>query len=255
MRYEEYDKISIEVPYSFKLVTPSRHKLYYFGCSHIFSPQDSQLLQLKDFWSEFVSLVESSNSIVFVEGGVPKLFDSEESAIKNGGEGALVRFLANMKGLEVRSPEPSRKEEITGFENQFTKEEVEYYYFARMVHQWGRMDPRPNFENFMNFSLQQDKEQLNWENFDFSIENMKTIHRNLFKKDFDENETEFFNSIIDPTSELTSINRFSSFKGVTRDAAIVKHIFDTASEKKNVFVIYGFTHAVMQRPALAHLLG
>lgn len=254
MTYVQYSAQQVKAPYTYKIKSSNGNWLYYFGIQHVFASNDPQLGALHTFWNDFVATTDQTSRVALVEGGVPRLFESEEESVSKGSEGGLVAFLANKERISVLSPEPSRKQEMEGFEKEFSKDEVEYYYFARMVHQWGRTEPRPRFENYMNFYLQQDKKSCGWLDFEFTIEKMKEIHQKLFKTTFDENNTEFFYSIINPTSNETAINRYSSFKGVTRDAQIVKEVLAHVAAGENVFVVYGFTHAVMQEPAYKALL-
>src|SRR3989344_809496 len=135
MSYGDYQKIRSQVPYIYKLQKDG-YWLYCFGSQHSFNPDHPQFPLIKNNWHEFLEKTKKDNRVVFVEGGVRDLSSNEIESIQNDAEVGLMTYIAHKDSVEVDSPEPTLKEEIVGFEKLFTKEEVSYYYFARMVYQW-----------------------------------------------------------------------------------------------------------------------
>lgn len=253
MAYDQYIKTKWPVPFTFK-IKKGNQWLYYFGANHTYDPSDQQFEMLKKLWNEFLTDSFENSKIALMEGGVRKINTFEKKAILEDGEAGLLSYLANKEGVKIDSPEPSRKDETGNLESEFSKEEIEYYYFARVVDQWNRHDIRPDFEKYVNDFLEMDKEESGWKGFDFSLVNMKHIHTKLFKEKFNEQDKDFFYSIVNPTTESTSINRYSRAIGIFRDAYVAKKVIDNINSGKSVFIVYGFTHAIMQEPVYQKLL-
>lgn len=254
MTYEEYRKVRHKTPYTYSINSGS-NILYYFGERHSFNPDDVQWLEMKSYWQDFLEKSKCHKRIVFVEGGQRPSEDTQEQAIiKHGGMG-LVTYLAKQEGVEIYSPEPNEKYERGELVKQFSKEEIQYYYFARIVHQWGnKQEPKPDFTEYMSRYLESDKNTSGWANFDFSVNAMKKIHDKMFQTTFDENNSDFFYSIIDPAEPKTIINKVSAMSSDIRDRYIVGEIRKYILNEYSVFVEYGCTHAVMQEPLLREVL-
>lgn len=253
LTYEEYVMLHIQPPYIYK-IQKGNNWLYYFGAYHTFEPLDDQFELMKRTWDEFIKLTSKTPRIALSEGGVREAMADETTAIKKYGDAGLLSFLAKRDVVEIQCPEVSRKEEISGLEREFTRDEIEYYYFARMVAQWNRFNPRPDFEEYLTKFLKIDEQELGWQDYDFSLDNMKSVHKKLFKEEFDENNKDFFLSITNPTIEKTVINKFVKAEGVAKDAYIVKNTLGHIKSGKSVFIVYGFTHAVVQEPAIRALI-
>lgn len=241
-------------PYHIELQKGNQY-FYYFGANHSRDPQNFQYPELKKYWQEFLEKTHSTNIIVLVEGGIRKVRENENEAIQKDSEAGLITFLATQAGVHSDSPEPSRNEERNELTKQFTKEEVQYYYFARVAHQWdGLPNPRPSFEEYMGRFLGRDKLGSNWPDFDFSMENMKQIHKTIFDTALDENNKEFFYSIINPTSEKSVINKVARACSTIRNIYTILKIEEFWRQHKNIFVVFGMAHLILQEPALRELL-
>lgn len=252
MTYEDYLKASSSNTYYFKIEKEGKY-LFYFGSNHSRNPEDDQYCQIQKYWEDFSKIVDKSDASVFVEGGARNVSGRNiEEIINSDAEAGFITYLA--EGYPVSSPEPSIKLLTDALLGRYTQEEIEYYYFARVVAQWGSIPSKPEFAEYIKPFLERDKEELQWNDFDFSLEQMKEIHTKLFKESFDENKTDFFLSISDPTNKSTVINCVSQDQGADRDAYIVNQILDEWEKGKSVFVVYGSTHAVIQEPALRKLL-
>lgn len=143
---------------------------------------------------------------------------------------------------------------MEGLLDKFTKDQIQYYYFARVVHQWNRRNPKPDFEEYVSRFLENDKHKTDWIDYDFSIENMKKVHEKLFNTAFDENDTRFFYNAVNPV-ELTYVtNSYSREMGINRDTFIVKTLIDEWNKGNSLFVVFGSGHALTERKALEKFL-
>ena len=254
MTYDKYKNVHHPTPYLFTLKSGSNF-VYYFGEKHSFDPDHPQWSDEKEFWNKFLEDTRDKKRIVFIEGGKrPVEADENQSILKHGGMG-LVTYLAHEAQIETFSPEPDEKYERSEMEKEFSREEIQYYYFARIVHQWSKkQDPKPDFKEYVNGYLEGDKKESGWVDFDFSLEAMKKIHSNLFNKLFDENDTNLFYDAITPVELNTMVNKVSRASSQIRDQYIVQQICDYVSKGYSIYLQYGASHAVMQEPLLKELL-
>ena len=250
MSYEEYQKTRHKTPYTVLLKAGSNF-LFYFGERHSFNPSDEQWIEEKIFWRDFLQKTEGQKRIVFTEGGKrPNEENEEQSILKHGGMG-LATFLAYQEKIETYSPELSESYERSEMEKIFSREQIQYYYFARIVHQWSRkQNPKPDFEEYVNRYLESDKKESGWSDFDFSLTAMKKVHTDIFHTVFNENDSDFFYSITNPVVLKTEINEVSRASSVIRDEYIVKEIQKYISQGYSIFAQYGCSHVVMQEPLL-----
>ena len=253
MTYEEYSKTRHKTPYTVSIKS-GLNFLYYFGERHSFNPGDEQWVEVKEFWKDFLDTTKDTKRIVFIEGGIrPREESEEQSIIKHGGMG-LATYLAQQEGIETYSPEPDETYERHELQKEFSKEHIQYYYFAGVVHQWGRkQEPKPDFEEYINRYLEDDKKESAWTDFDFSLEAMKKIHRSLFQSAFDENDIDFFYSVVNPVVQKTIVNQVSAMSSDIRDRYIVGEIKKYIANGYSIFAQFGCSHVVMQEPLLKEI--
>jgi hypothetical protein len=251
--YEQYSKIRHNTPYILSLKS-GENFLYYFGERHLFKPVDPQWDELKSFWTEFLDKTRGQKRIVFTEGGIRPIEESEEQAIiKHGGMG-LATFLAHQEKIDTHSPEPDEKYERSELEKNFSRDIIQYYYFARVVLQWGRKsDPKPDFVEYITRYLDNDKKESGWGDYDFSLDNMKLVHKELFNQEFDEHDTQFFYDVSNPVVIKSEVNKVSASSSIIRDEYIVKEIQTYLDKGYSIFAEYGCSHVVMQEPLLREL--
>lgn len=254
MTYEEYEEVRHSVPY-YLVLQAGPNCLYYFGEHHSFDPAHPQWEGEKKFWKDFLDKTKNTKRIVFIEGGTrPDEADEERSIIENGGMG-LATYLAKQEGVETHSPEPSEAYERAELEKHFSREQIQYYYFARVVHQWGnKHDPKPDFEEYIKHYLEGDERNSGWSDFDFSLEAMKKIHDGIFQAGFDERDTKFFYDAINPVVIQTVLNRVSRMSSEIRDTYIVGEIKKYINDGYSIFAQFGCSHVVMQEPLLKEIL-
>jgi hypothetical protein len=135
-------------------------------------------------------------------------------------------------------------------EKVFSRDEIQYYYFARMVYQWAqKQEPKPDFDAYMQRSLDSDKRKSGWVDYDFSIAHMKSVHLALFKTEFSVADPEFFYEII-----RVVINDVSTKSSQVRDAFIADTIISYMKNSFSSFAQFGQAHAIIQEPYLREKL-
>lgn len=255
MTYEDYQKLGRhKVPYTYTIKSGPNF-LYYFGEKHSFNPEDPQWTEVKEFWNAFLNDSKDTKRVVFIEGNMPPLEKTEtESILKHGGRG-LSRYLASLENIETHCPEPGEKVERDELEKQFTRKQIQYYYFAGIVYQWTQNhDPKPDFVEYMKKYEVMDQETSQWTDFDFSLEAMKKVHAEFFDTPFDQTDWRFFYDVVNPISTKTIFNSISRISTEIRDTYIVKEIEKYIKDGYSVFVEFGASHAVVQEPLLREML-
>lgn len=254
MTYEEYIKgIPHKSPHFFDLKFGENY-LFYFGEKHSSDPMIPQWDEHFMFWNEFLEKTIDKKRICFIEGGIRPIASSrDESILKYGGMG-LVSFLASQNKIEVISPEPDEKFERSELEKEFSREEVQYYYFSRVASHWSRKRHcAPTFEQYVRPYLESDQRKSGWKNFDFSLENMKRIHFKIFSKDFDPEDSEFLSKQIGLTIINSSINKVARKSNFLRDLHILQKIEEYLKLDFSIFIQFGSAHSYIQEPYLRNL--
>ncbi len=221
--------------------------LFYLGVKHSRDIRDPQFEFIRQKWNEFISLAKFP--LVVIESDPKKLFESEEKTILHQGESGFIKFLAQKSGVPVVCFEPDRNKEMNYLLNYFTKEQIEYYYFARIVAQWYRLIEKPSIEEYLIPYLERDKNASDWTDFEFSIDNLKRAHKKLFGTNFNFDDEKHFRKIENPTKEDNPLKEIVRASGFFRDKTIIEKIRE-AWKTKDIFVVYGKGHALTHKEAL-----
>ncbi len=256
MTYEEYAKIEYEheIPYTF-ILNYDPNYLFYFGEEHSYDPSDKQWAIENNFWLEFIKKTDEHKRIVFVEGGIRPVETTEEESIRKYGGMGFVTYLASKNSIDTYSPEPNQKEQRVVLEKSFSKKEIQYYFFARQIPQWHRhQNPKLDFEKYINVYLEGQRKSSGWVDFDFSLDSMKKIHKEIFETNFNQDDVEFFSSITTPVELRTVVNKVARSCSNIRNVHIVSEIQKYLNNGYSVYVQYGCTHAIMQEPLLRELI-
>lgn len=227
--------------------------LEYFGADHIFDPSNPQFKNIKGSFQSFLEGKNTSDVVVLVEGSIPAVTQNIEQDIHNTGERGFIAHLAKEKGIEVACHEPDRALEMKYLLEHFQPEQIEYYYYLRGIRDYfrpGRIQSDTSFEDYSAQLLERHKQMFGkmneFSDFDFSLENMKKIHKNITGEGFDQTKR----LDIDPRRTGSVINNISKASSTFRDFYHVKCIEGYLTEGRSVFIVNGRDHAVVQRPAL-----
>ncbi|MFZ5954722.1 MAG: hypothetical protein ACOYT8_06530 [Candidatus Dependentiae bacterium] len=257
LTYEQYLKLKHPLPYEYSM-EHNQNYLFYFGSNHSRDPHDAQYQKLKVFWEDFLKKTQSQNCIVLVEDRLRNLHNSltTEQAIRGAGSvGGFITFLAQQNNIPVACPEPTNTLLFQKLLQKYTVEQLAYTLFAQAVLEWHRIikirDDLP-FHIHIQSHLEYIQKELT---FQCDLEDMKAFHKQLFNSEFNEHDEMFFYSITNPTIQDTAINNLCRDRSILRGRVIVDNIKKLFLEQgKNIFIVFGATHAVMQEPALRKMV-
>lgn len=259
MPYEEYATVQHEIPYLFKLENNKQH-LFYFGANHSCDPNDPQYAALETCWQEFLDKTEGQPRIVLAEGNTRRLTTSKEEAITTaGGEGGYITLLAHQENIPVVCPEPQKSRLVRELLNEFSIEEILYRDFAQSAlqacryrqiytcfdHQAFIADHLADFSYFFT---------LRFYARTFTMDTIQEVHHKHFDHELDLFDETFFARITNPATQYCIINNICRKASILRDRAIVDYIQDEITNHKNLFIVYGATHAVMQEEAITKIM-
>lgn len=255
MSYEEYVYTKHILPYLFTLHQADQN-CYYFGADHSWDATHRQYVQLQSFWDDFLQTTDGKNCVVLVEGSLRNLHDSATTtqAIRRaGGEGGFITFLAQQAGICVKCPEPSEQILYQQLQKQFCQEHIAYTYLAQAALSAIRSKKGNNHVSLQEYVEACGAKNQGYFSIPLTVETFKKIHHQLFDAPFTLEDEEFFYQITNPTATDSVINSICRQKSIVRDLHIVEYINKLKALGKNVFIVYGCTHAVMQEKALRSL--
>jgi|GEM_PF-931402 len=245
MSYEEYVQIKHNSPYMYALIKPD-HALFYFGANHSCDPENEQYSDFDCFWNDFLQCTNYEDCVVLIEGSLRGQYKTKYDAItKAGGEGGLLQFYAGQHQFTIICPEPDEqflKKELLKY---YSYNEIAYRDFAHICmqfHRYCNLDVKLELETF----YQKYAPTL-------TLDQMKEIYTQIFGTQFDISDEQFFYDVSNPVNSKTVINKVCRKASQIRDEAIVICIADLIKQKKNIFIAYGWTHAVMQEAAIRSL--
>jgi len=215
--------------------------LFYLGVQHSWNPTNPQFNFIKEKWKDFLKIAK--NPLVVVESQGWKVYKTETEAILKGGEINFMAYLCHQANVHISCFEPDRGSEMNALLQQFSKEQIAYYYFARVVAQWHRLTQKPEINAYLSQFLQCDEKASDWNNFVFSIKQMKKIHQQFFKTRLNLNDADFFKKIENPTREDNPLKNVVRASGKYRDQTIIGGIKNVLDKKHDLFILYGKGHA------------
>ena len=245
LSWNEYNEKEFSVPYIYS-IKKNKQELIYFGSRHCYNPKDHEFEIIRKEWLDFYDRNKDREMIVVVEGGVRLIEQTEEGAIIKGGEMAFITFIASKQGVSTTCFEPYRGEIFNGIAKKYGEEKVFYQRMAQVILQWNTLTQKPPFEVYIEHFMERDKKESGWGNFNFSLENLKRIHNDIFNTDFNQSNRDFFYNIIDPSQNSTVINEISRYEDTIRDTVVIKGILEEWQKGKSIFVIYGLANSVIQ---------
>ncbi|UCC40371.1 MAG: hypothetical protein JSV96_02660 [Candidatus Aminicenantes bacterium] len=241
LTWEEYKKNSARETYILELVT-EKGSLVYYGSIHSVDPRDPQFVDIEKRWRRF------RPTKVLCEGCIWPLEDSRKRAIRQYGEGGLVRFLAARNGIPIKCIDPPRSREIFYLSHFFTPERVKLYYILRQA--------------VVNRNLKKDIKDVNYARniLDELIRfrryegNPNTFHEfeSTVYKVFPELESwqsipAFYFYSNNPENFLPRIHRKLN---EYRDHHMIKTLIKELKKGERVFAVVGRSHVVKQEPVL-----
>lgn len=250
-QYEEVSKRYGRPPFTFEIKN-NHQALFYFGANHSHDPANHQYPVLREYWDKFLYETGGRDRIVLIEGGLKPLRSTEENAIKDGSESALVTIWAHSLSISIASPDIKDSELLKLLPNN-SKEETLLYLFLNFVDHWRRhADPKPDFDKYISNWVEHRKKNLTWTGIDFSLDSLTRLYKEIIGKDF--NKEDDFNNLINPNKTGTKINEIARSQSNLREANIVSELERYWKEGKSIFIVFGNGHLIIQEPALKELL-
>jgi|SRR3989344_128962 len=230
---------------------------YFFSANHSFDPNNEQYEKLRSFWKQFTE--HADNPIVFMEGGIHPVLPNDEVAIRRESESGLITRWAHELNISIRSAEPPDLEQMQQLSLTFSRDEIAYYHFIRSVHQWlGQGDNMKALDVFIGKTLEHYGKVWNWNDFDFSLEHMKQLHRTFTGSDFDSDlasqSRDYFLNIFISIKDTSVINRIGSELATLRNIHMVALFLEAWQQGYSIFASLGGSHVILQERAVRTLL-
>ncbi len=250
-KYTEESQKYKEVFSTYEIKNPNQ-VLFYFGANHSRDINNPQYPALREYWNKFLKVTEGKERIVLIEGGERGLAENEREAIKEGSEASLMTLLAHKEKVYVVSPDINDVE-LARRAPELNREEMLLYWFLSWVNNFQTFpDPKPNFNEYADKWLENEKQRELWRGIETSLSSMKELYKKSLGKDFHENESQ--NYLINPNRTETIINKIARRFSNLRDENIVSEIAHYWKENKNLFAVFGVGHLIIEKPALEILL-
>ena len=241
---QKYSEINHITPYIYQLENQNK-KLLILGSEHTNDPKNSQFNDFKKLFLEF------KPEVVYVEGGWDKSdqIPKESLAIQKG-EMAFIVFLAQKNNVKIESWEPGMKNEIEHLIKKYSKEELFAHFILRTVRQYNQYGKS---KGYFSRQIMEIKKLTNWNNFSYSMANLKKIHKNIFGVEFKPDNWKLYNIppyILKGDTAIgpSVLNHIARDEMIFRDSFAVKAILNEFTKHKRVLAIMGAGHAVVQEP-------
>lgn len=239
-----------------------KFKLTYVAADHSAGLESSTFKTVSDVFNSI------QPKIVIVEGfpismGLSPKFIVDDSlacandSFKNCMEPIYVAYLAHKSGVPFIGGEPDEEFIVNGVLNVgYTAEDLMGYYIVRMIPQWkqeGKLTSS-NLKKLVSEEIKFYKNKIPVKT-DYSYANFKSWFEKVTRLKLAVASVK--NSMIAPGNNegASVINKLAALTSKLRDQHIVKLIHSSLNEYKNVMIVYGSGHLVMQRPTLEKMLG
>ncbi len=252
--YDDWNTVAKgKTPNYFFQIEKNGQALHYFGTTHSRDITNPQYGAIREHWQEFLKRGYGTNAVAIVEGGVRTVHESEEVAVEKDQDPGFITFLAAQASVPAFSPEPSREAVCTFVSKKTSEEALDCYYLARIAHAWhGRKEPKPPLERYLIRNAPARFVSEGDEAFSFTEANR--IWQKILGRPFDREGIEFLALLINPTKAENPLRDTVRATSTYRNIHIVQEIVRLYKEGKNIFVVYGGAHAILQEPALRELL-
>jgi len=247
MTYEEYARIPgpHKTPYILR-VDGTRGSLLYFGAEHSVDPGHPQVAEIVKQWAEF------RPTVAYAEGGIPSLHETLDEAVRSSGEGGPVRFLAERDRIPVRSLEPPMRNQVEMLVEDFSPEQVKLHYLLRQVMQYRREGRTDSLELYLEPLVRELNNIPELDGPPRKAADIKESVRRVFPGLAD--WTRVPQTWFSPTRSEAVTNKMARELSRFRDEHMVSVLIEEVEKGERVFAVVGFSHAIMQAPALRNAI-
>ena len=261
---EQYARIKHTTPYCYKLGDTAQ--LHYLGVHHSFDPDDTIFSTIRGAFHA------KKPDVVFVEGlqglhgaaGIERMAtnSSYRDAVTRGGEAVFTIKEALSRNISWACPEPEDTDLYQELVfNYFSRDEIFAWYVISLLPQFNDRTEVMNFNGYAAPFIAQFKEATQWKDFDYSLERALAIAESITGHDLVLQNSEHAAEITDPIpwphrwEQQTIFNEMSRVALQYRDMVISNTILNELTAGKNITVVYGAGHAVMQEPVYRGYFG
>lgn len=217
-------------------ITNGKQFLFVLGTAHLYDITHPQFKFIQNKWKDFLKKTDKQDCIVLVEGGKRLVIKGLKEATSQAAEGGFITSLASKEDIDSTSPEPPDKYEVNKLLKKFTKDQIMFYYFSRLVVQWFNTGKLLRFRNYIQRYFDNYKRLLRWD-YDFSIDHFIEIHDKRRGHKFDEEDC--VHCLYQFDFDIKDVEN-SSVK--IRDGYILNKILKLWAGGYNIFAVYGGTH-------------
>ncbi len=245
LKFNEYNKLKTSFPHKIHFKNKNK-ELLYLGVNHTFDPENPLFDQIKKEFNKF------KPKIALWEGH-PEIDIPSEKRAKECGEATYLIYLAEKAHIPNETLEASLKDDIYYQFTKFSKDEVFAFFILRGMNTL--KDSKPNTSekdivNWINKRIKNFESTYVWDNYDFSISNLKKIFKEITSKNLDFNLHNWEKETISPNYNSSVLNEIFRSSIEFRDIYTIKVIQEKISNYDRVFVIMGGIHSYTQEPAL-----
>lgn len=265
MTYQEYVETGPhKLPDHFEVSGKKKH-LFFYQAEHFNNPENVQVEEIQNFFRDF------QPDIVCVEGvfsaqrayNDPKFFtEASFYEVAKGGEAGVTLKLALENNIEFFCPEPSGREQALYLKNQGVSFKECACLFVLRGH------TKPSLRALSKRSLEQaidDKcnrfllEESVWDNdivlnFTTIDQYIRDLTGRAIKEYTDRELYKLTTPLPDKEGNFGPLNRIDNMVTVFRDSYIIEKIVEKLEIHDRLFITYGGSHGVVQKPALEYLL-
>lgn len=267
MSFEQYFEREHETPYVFH-VEGGEKKITYFGDGkkgggHSFDPDDPQFAEVEKLFHTTkpdLVIVEGIGSRIHEADAREKVLGYKRAELtKKAGQAGFVAHIAFENNVEVDSPEPEEKDLVHHLQSLgFEREEIFVHNMYTIISQYHSLVDKPDFKTYLQRSIDLFEKNSTWEGFDYSIENLEEIAKKIWPDDYHFDSPSQVRDDPTPRSiagdHQTVVNRIAMESSYYRDAYMIRRIRKYLETKKNILIVFGASHAVMQEPAIRKLM-
>ena len=248
MPLTEYAKVQHDRPYVLA-VCAAQGRLDYLGVAHTMEPD-----------GEAVGLIRAQYQreppdIVYVEGPAFEPKASLEESVQAYGEAGALLFLERKDGRTVRTLDLSVSDEMSVVSARFGRDWALAFYGVRIVAQERARHQGAELASFVTEKL------LPWLSRNISADRVLTLDEFLSTvrgvspelADWNQVSREWFDPIERHPQRMTNV--IAGFLVEARDRRMVERLGDNVRDGKRVLAVAGYSHVVVQEPALVSRLG
>ncbi len=247
-KYAEARKQYGHSPFTFE-IEKNGQVLFYFGANHSTDPENNQFPILRTYWKKFLEKTKGKDKIVLIEGGLRPLAQTEKEAIEKSSEGGLATYLANKENVPITSPDIDSDD----FAKSIPDLDPQQWFLASFLRWFELFQKNKKVkENTLEEICKIIKRKDYWKDVEVTPEKFKILYKQYIGKDFHEYESQ--NNFINPNRDDAITNKLIRMHSDAREVKIVEDAHKYWQEGKNIFIVFGSGHLIIQRPALETLL-